>query len=231
MKVFTVRNGSVSEGAKVERFALKGAGVEIDAVVVGEEGRGRERGILPVQGQTTDGWVDFATVGQTKADKPKLISQAEAGDLSACLVVFRTKGGYRGGAEHTAAVERWRAEHQYAVPREGGAVGVEWKWEKISGVKDEVRAWARERGLKEIIRYGHMDFPGEVICRGVIAQGDAGRMGHNEQIVAVVPKGVWFRTAYTGRLYGEPDAHFYVFDGERLIAVTEEEYQGSEEAA
>ncbi len=49
MKVFTIASGEVTEGARVDSFTLKGAGVTIPAIIVGEEGRGRKLGIVPVQ--------------------------------------------------------------------------------------------------------------------------------------------------------------------------------------
>ena len=49
MKVFTIENGTRTEGARVETFTLQGAGVSIPAILIGEEGRGRKLGILPVQ--------------------------------------------------------------------------------------------------------------------------------------------------------------------------------------
>ena len=221
MKIFTVRNGNVTEGAKIMKFALNGAGVEIDAVIIGEEGRGRERGVLPVQGAPADGLLRYAFVGQTKAGKPKLVAQADAGATNTCIVVFRTEAGYRGGANHTGD------RYDEPCPKRGEGVypghacpycGVEMPERSPDGWSvvihpdvGEVRKWK--------------DFPGEVICRGRIAQGDAGYMGGNEQIVAVMPAGVWFRTGYSGRLYGSPSAHYYRFDGERIIAVTWDERQ------
>lgn len=67
------------------------------------------------------------------------------------------------------------------------------------------------------------DFPGEVLSEGCIAEGAAGRMGSGSQLIAVMPKDVIFRTGYSGRLYGAPRAHYYMFDGEKIIAVTWEE--------
>lgn len=68
-----------------------------------------------------------------------------------------------------------------------------------------------------------LPFPGEVLARGTVAQGGAGRMGSGSQLIAIVPKGMVFRTAYSGRLYGEPSAHYYLFDGQNILAVTWEE--------
>ena len=49
MRVFTINSGEVVEGGRVTTFTLKGAGVSIPAIIVGEEGRGRKLGVLPVQ--------------------------------------------------------------------------------------------------------------------------------------------------------------------------------------
>lgn len=70
---------------------------------------------------------------------------------------------------------------------------------------------------------GFHPFPGRVIAKGVIAQGDAGGMGSGEQPIAVIPTNTVFRTAYSGRLYGSPGAHYYFHDGAQLFGLTFEE--------
>jgi hypothetical protein len=73
-----------------------------------------------------------------------------------------------------------------------------------------------------------LPFPCQILAEGQIAQGDAGRMGWGTQLVAVAPKGVVFRTSYTGRLYGRPSAHYYVYTGDRVLVATWEERVASE---
>ena len=198
-RVFTIESGSVKEGAVVETLHLKGAGIDIPAIFVGEQGRGRERGVLPVQipsalqaewkekGQVR---IASAEVGTTKAGKPKLYARVgegiDAGDRVIC--VFRTKIGFRGGNSHTG---------DRTGETKKGAFGDE--------------------------HITFLDFPGETLVSGCIAQGMAGRMGGGEQSVATMPKGVVFRTGYSGRLYGSPSAHYYLWNGERLLAVTWDE--------
>jgi hypothetical protein len=198
MKVFAVITGEVVEGALVDSFTLKGAGVTIPAILVGEEGRGRELGVLPVQllpdsykewkenGYT---YIHSATVGTTKAGKPKLFQTEYADTTEKCICVFRTQIGYRGGNEHTG-------------DRDGGFKKDYWD--------DEERPTFHP-------------FPGEVLCEGIIAQGAAGRMGSGEQLVAIIPADTVFRTGYSGRLYGAPSEHYYVYrDGQILSATWEE---------
>lgn len=67
------------------------------------------------------------------------------------------------------------------------------------------------------------EFPGNILCSGMISQGAAGRMGSGMQYVAVIPIKTVFRTAYFGRLYGNPSSHYYYHDGNKLLSVTWDE--------
>ena len=205
MKIFTVCGETVKAGVLVETLALKAAGVEIPAVVVGEEGRGRLRGVLPVQ-LTPDQmkvwqekkvvWIFFAEVGKTQAGKPKLFAKADSEIFDErALCVFRTTMGYRGSNAHTG---------------------------DRAGEEEVTTYWGKETQTV------YAPFPGEIIVKGVIAEGDAGRMGSGEQLIAVMPKGV-FRTAYGGRLYGSPSAHYYCWNGQQMVGgLTWDERQASD---
>lgn len=197
MKIFTVENGEVREGALVETFRLSTVEVEIPAIIIGEKGRGRKLSVLPVQllPSSYKEWqeegtvsIHSAKVGQTKAGKPKLIETSGNTDTEKCICVFRTRIGYRGANEHTGDRDGgWDAEYPTFHP-----------------------------------------FPGEVLCEGIVAQGEAGMMGSGRQLVAVMPAGIVFRTAYYGRLYGEPSAHYYVYRDGQLLSATWEEREVAE---
>ena len=110
MKIFTISSGNVTEGARIDSFTLKGANVTIPAIIIGEEGRGRKLGILPVQllPDSYKEWQEKGTisiysaeVGETKTGRPKLIETSEITDTEKCICVFRTKIGYRGANKHT----------------------------------------------------------------------------------------------------------------------------------
>src|SRR5690554_3128080 len=97
MKIFTIESGDVSEGVRVDSFTLKGAGVSIPAILIGEEGRGRELGVLPVQllPEQYKEWkengythIHSAEVGATKAGKPKLFQTEDVDTLEKCICVF-----------------------------------------------------------------------------------------------------------------------------------------------
>jgi len=202
MKIFTIGSGKVTEGVRVDSFTLKGAGVTIPAILIGEEGRGRRLGVLPVQllPDTYAEWqengyayIHSAKVGTTKSGKPKLFQTEDADTTEKCICVFRTQIGYRGGNSHTG-------------DRDGGM---------------ERDYWGKERPTFH-------PFPGEILCEGIIAQGDAGRMGSGEQLVAVMPADTVFRTGYSGRLYGAPRAHYYVYRDGQLLSATWEEREVSD---
>jgi len=211
MKVFTIEKGVVTEGARVENLHLKGAGIDIPVIKIGEEGRGRRLEVVAVAGKNAGEQLMFAEIGQTKSGKPKLLAREEAGTDEKIIVVFRTPIGFRGGNSHTGDRIGWscascRVERDEEVPKtcprcgalDGGTLGPKIKF---------------------------APFPGEIIAQGVIAQGDAGNMGSGDQLVAVMLKGVVFSTGYTGRLYGAPLAHYYMWDGKQLLSATWEEWQ------
>jgi hypothetical protein len=217
-RVFTIASGQVTEGAVIDTLHLKGAGIDIPAIIIGEEGRGRERGILPVQ--LTDGqykeWqekrcvqIQFAEVGTTKAGKPKLFAKNSASTDEKIICVFRTKIGFRGGNSHTGDRAGWKCS-KYGCDASGEGNAPE------TCPKCGANGWD---GPKIVFK----DFPGQIIVKGYIAQGAAGRMGGGEQIIALIPKNVVFRTSYSGRLYGAPGSHYYKWDGSKLLAATWDE--------
>lgn len=238
MKVFTIESGEVTEGVRVDSFTLKGAGVSIPAIIVGEEGRGRELGVLPVHllPDTYAEWekegyvyIHSAEVGTTKAGKPKLFQTEDVDIEEKCICVFRTEIGVRGSNSHTGDrkseyyVPGWRPDIE--VLGEKGLKKRYTKQEAISLTEELSSLEGREYEWDVIFerKLEFHPFPGEIICTGIIAQGDAGRAGSGEQLVAILPADTVFRTGYGGRLYGKPAAHYYVFrDGELLSATWEE---------
>jgi len=100
LKVFTIFGPTVEEGAAVEEFVLS-SGVKIAALLVGEKGRGRELGVLPVVGVRPGERIYAAQVGQTASGKPKLLAvPPEHAAPAPAIVVLRTGIGFRGGNSH-----------------------------------------------------------------------------------------------------------------------------------
>ncbi len=242
--LLTISSGSVTEGAQVTSLTLKGAGVTIPAILVGESGRGREVGALPVQLTSTQEaeWQEKGTVailaaevGQTRAGKPKLFARETATTDEKVICVFRTPIGFRGGNSHTGdrMGEHWTLDHS---GREGCRIlGLEprerYSREEVLLLSKRLYEAANPGTPSDDLREDacfdrHLvfaTFPGEKLVTGTIAQGAAGRAGSGEQMVAVLPRNVVFRTTYSGRLYGSPAAHYYKWNGGRLLAATWDE--------
>jgi hypothetical protein len=200
-KIFTIKSETVEEGANVDTYELKGAKTNIPAIIIGEKGRGRHLGVLPVHltNSQLKEWrekgvvrINAAEIGKTKAGKPKLFAKKDANSDEQVIAVMPTTIGFRGSNSHTG-------------DRNG-------ETESSSGEKKPT----------------FDEFPGEVLADGTIAQGAAGRAGSGTQIIASIPKDKVFRTGYNGRLYGAPAAHYFKWDGEELLAATWGERQSSD---
>ena len=235
-RVYTIVSGQVSEGAEVQKFALRGAGVDIPAILLGETGRGRSLGILPVDlpnglyGEWQEkGKVRIvaAEVGETKAGKPKLFAKDAANSNEKLVCVFKTGMGYRGGNSHTGdgyirpcsyRGKELKAYHKCP----------ECEIELFAASVDSETMW---KGILHPDKGGKVawhPFPGQVLCTGVIADGAAGRRGSGEQLVVVMPADEVFRTGYSGRLYGRPSAHYYKLVNVKLLALTWDERTASD---
>lgn len=243
-RIFTIAQGDVYEGAKITDFALK-SGDKIPAIVVGEQGRNRQYGILPVQNppripcsdRLKEFWWDrhcnqcmtpyvgedprthpdeglvydrlhFAGIGETKAGRPKLIAATAATDTDHVICVLRTPMGFRGGNEHTGDCVKWVCDRDAYCDARSSAPGEPKTCPKC--------------GFESIL-VTYSKFPGQILTEGKIAQGDAGRMGSGQQLIALIPADVVFRTGYFGRLYGKPASHYYKWTGEKLLSATWEE--------
>ena len=79
--------------------------------------------------------------------------------------------------------------------------------------------------VPEVKPTAFLPFPGRILVEGRIAQGAAGAMGSGQQLVAIVPPDVVFRTGYSGRLYASPAAHYYRLRGQAVQAATWQERQ------
>ena len=245
MKIFTIENGKVTEGVRVDSFTLKGAGVTIPAIIIGEEGRGRKLGVLPVQllpdsykESQEKGYVNIhsAEVGETKTGKPKLFQTEDADTTEKCVCVFRTKIGFRGGNSHTGdrKKEYWIRDWFINLP-ESVPMKERYTWEEVQRYSQEylkarypgedISQYSPNAGFRRVLDF--YPFPGEILCDGIIAQGQAGRMGSGSQLIAIMPEDIVFRTGYSGRLYGAPSAHYYVYRNGRLLSATWDEREVS----
>jgi len=199
-RVFTVKHELVKPYAIARPLTLAGAAVQIWAVTVGQQGRGRCLGVLPVEfqgGEPAGEEIRFsiASLSETRMGRPKLIVPAspDPDQISRrkAIVVLLTEPGFRGSCGH-------------------------------AGERIEIKEPEADSSRPET---NFFPFPGKILVEGRTAQGDAGRMGGGPQIVALVYTAEVFSAWRRGRLYGAPAAHFYMFDGERIFTATWKERQ------
>ncbi len=169
MKIITIDNTAVKETV-VESIRLSN-GTEISAITVGEKGRGRRLGVLPINAPVGE-VVTRVTLGKTKSEKPRLFV-GDNGNDEGILIVFKPMYGYRGGVTTK-------------LPNNA-----------------------------------------EVIASGHVAQGDAGRMGGNNQYVLHFKResDVHFTFNRTGRLYGEPSEYVVIYMNGSIVCMPLDEYE------
>ena len=239
MKIFTIAAGSVKTGGEVVALPLA-SGAKVPAVTVGEEGRGRKLGVLPVTllPESKALWdsgknprIKNVRVGETHAGLPKLIEIDDDGDTSHAVIILATPAGFRGSNSHGEMI-MWGLDNEYGWKIEGlpYTTKARFRGELIKNPEIEKKfSQARENSkylyansVEEFVeRYAYTftegDLPGKILVRGEIAQGMAGRAGGGSQYILVVPRGARWAIKMTGRLYGSPSAYEYFFDG---VAVT-----------
>ena len=111
MKLYTIIESTIIDGITIEKKELKGAGIVIPTIIVGERGRGSQEGIMPVDllpessakfqknGQVS---IKFGNLGKTRKELPKLIETIEVDkEDNFCLIKFSTPIGFRGCNSHT----------------------------------------------------------------------------------------------------------------------------------
>lgn len=219
-RIFTCDDGYVDNYAWVESFQLKGADVTIPAILIGEEGRGRELGVLPVSlsPEMHRHWeaegkikIEAASIGQTRRGTPKLLPPNGEPTNEHAILVLRTPIGFRGSNDHTGDRIGWQCTH------------CDHKEYTTDDPPDECTNCGHKNYSSWDIRLLVKPLEGRILCKGVIAQGAAGRAGWGEQMIILVPRNVVIRTAYSGRRYGAPRAHYWVFNGEKVLCATWQE--------
>lgn len=238
MRVFTIKDGEVFEGAKVSFFTLKN-GEKIPAIIVGEDGRNRHFGILPVQNfpmvpcpdRNKEFWrtvcglcsVSYNTETHRHPDEGMVFDRLR----------YATIGKTRSDRPKLLATNAPTTDDQIIVvfrttigfrgcnDHTGDIIGQACTQ---CGTSFPYTGATRCPKCALLTMYTqHQPFPGQILVSGKIAQGDAGRMGSGFQPVAIIPKNVVFREERNGRLYGAKPEHFFMWTGEKLLVATAEE--------
>lgn len=187
-RIFSFDHFRLSEGVLVQEHTLTN-GQKIPAILIGEAGRGRKLGVIPVKGSPVaiPGERIFAARPQKAGDGANLTwGDPATADQSACLVAIRCDGGFRGclfiDGERLSPMD---GDHPQYNPLPAGCV----------------------------------------LARGNTADGDAGRMGSSEQILALIREGEVVSIRPTGRRHA--GTHFLRWlAGSLHVASLEERTQG-----
>jgi hypothetical protein len=246
MKIFTIEAGSVRDNAEVTALTLA-SGVKIPVVTVGEEGRGRKLGVLPISllPKSQAMWdyekkvhIENVLIGETRSGRPKLIEAEPDSYTDHAVMVLKTPAGFRGSNQHGAKLIwklhadiwsfLWEGEFKTVTGRFKSDIlrnpVTEEIFEQYS--KAYPNAISSQTGriedfvenVAETAVEGSL--PGQTIASGQIAQGAAGRAGSGEQFVVIMPRDTTWAVKMTGRLYGRPSSYEYVFDGTVVTAYT-----------
>lgn len=246
MKIFTIEAGSVRDNAEVIALTLA-SGVKIPVVTVGEEGRGRKLGVLPVSllPKSQAMWdyekkvhIGDVRVGETRSGRPKLIEIKPDGYTDDAVVVMATPAGFRGSNRHGAKLVwklyadiwsfLWDKDLKMVTGRFKADIlknpvtrEIFTEYKKAYPNAASVESGRIEDFVENVAETAvEGDLPGQIIASGEIAQGAAGRAGGGEQFVVIIPKDTTWAIKMTGRLYGRPSSYEYVFDGNTVIAYT-----------
>lgn len=231
--LFTIHSGVVKPGITVRKLTLKGVGKDIPAIIVGESGPGRLQEAVSVSlpaslllPWSNDGETKIfaASLGKSRGDQWRIFGQEKDTETieEEVICLFRTRYGFRGSNRHTGDRAGWKCSTPDCVAY-GGEVP-----DSIA-YGGEVPDRCPKCGMmshnhpQEGPIYTFLDFPGRILAKGTRAEGAAGKMARGEELVAVMPRGVVFCTHYTGRLYGAPSAHYYVWTGKELLSATQDE--------
>ena len=234
-KVFTLIADEVTHGAPITPVELKGAGVTIATIGVGEVGRGRQRAFLPVGG------VEEIRDCPNRGKVPDLDTKDPLFECGDCGKSWRGIGQPH---PDSGLIPKDIPPVQFAEvtqTRSGRPKLLSYSYESSMATEKAIVVLRTPIGYRggnqhcgdligrdEEDRPTFKDFPGEVLAEGIIAQGDAGRMGDGEQLIAVMPRDVVFTARLFGRLYGNPSRYYYYFDGQKVLALTVEEREISE---
>lgn len=166
------------------------SGMEIPVIMVGEEGRGRK--------------LDFVVVELLPENKKRFDAKEEV-SIEFAVIGTTRNGGVKLIEKREGEADEFVAVFYTQMGYRGGN----------SHTGDRTpETFNSESNIQ------FLSFPGRELASGTIAEGQAGGMGSGKQIIAVMPKGVVFRTGYSGRMYGRPTAHYYIHNESDLISST-----------
>ena len=201
--------------AEVEKVTLSNGAV-INAITVGEKGRGRHMEIIPiVLLNDQNEKVTNVTLGTTKSGKPKFI-EIKGDEDNEIIVIQKHRYGFRG------SIEYWGDYHVKEIPETEELVKKYGRPSYYSRYHEEDTDIVHN-GDGYFLRVHVNKYCLNDIAVGRIAGGDAGRAESGEQRISVGKPGDIWGIKRTGRLYGNPSTYFYNITAKGINVATRQE--------
>ena len=197
MKVFTLYGDASVPGAEVTSVSHN-EGPEVFGIAVGSQENGNKLGFVKLSENSPKvSVVNYAHI-ESGGKKPTITPlNSHDSKKSSCLVVFRTPVNKGGKNFHTGDRKEalcYKCEIEYEPKT------------------DMCRSCGKE--LK--IRY--FQFPGQILAQGTVRNSKRPIFG--DQLIAIIKKGEFFRTAYNGFHQTRKGTHYHLFDGVNLHTYT-----------
>lgn len=151
------------------------------------------------------GRLQYARIVELKRRRFRFIAEPEATTQDEVIAVFETPIGYRGTNNHSGDRCGWHCRcgtigDELVPPAVCPTCGDNREW---------VLGWPRPR---------YHPFPGRILAQGRMVKDAAGKTRGGKQIIALLPKGVVFRTECTGQLPVRSSVeYYYLWNGKHLL--------------
>lgn len=222
-KIFTIDDKKVVKTTPREKQIRD---YVINVISVGEEGRGRWEENIPIDSSEE---IKVVSLGETKSGRLRFFKEEETSQDEEVIVVFKPRAGYRGLMSLSGRFERkfkcreyscnlmcdtreemiehLLSKHRYSFdPLKPDVLLYESSFGKDYVFKNKITSSFLSTLVPEL----------NILAEGKIAQGAAGRMGSNQQLILILPKDVVVGWAIGGRVYGNPREYEMWWDGEKL---------------
>lgn len=241
MRIWTIQGQHIEKGANVSPYQLQ-SGVIIAALLIGEKGRGRALGVLPVEGvpvlpcpeRGTHIWLlrgESYCCRQCGQQYDERGRHPPTGTVYGRLYAARIGQTRAGNAKLIACHEkhdrdkevlvvlRTRYPHRGRAYHTGGAVS--WGCRRLGcpGKGQGVAPPACPVCGGTDLRQDYAPVPGRILTQGTVASGEAGHSAHAPQLAVVVPPGAVLRVVRWGPYTQE--AYTYRIDPDGPVLSTE----------
>lgn len=244
MRVWTIKAGQIWSGATVVPFTLAN-GTAIPSIVVGEKGRGRCLGVVPVDRAKAipcpDRGKRYFFRRPIQCEQCGVTAPEGIHPMAGVIyerIRFAALRTSRSGRPKLVAQEAPGPDSQekavlvFRTPF--GTRGsnfhsgdlTDW-WCGCGGKGSSWTEGCTECGQTLSIHRNYGNMPGEVLAYGVAAEGEAGKSGNGSQYVLIAKVGDVIRTVYGGRWSGEPFHCYKILADQILVATLKDRVAGN----